>query len=402
MRLKLSSITAGCAGGLALLTALPALAAPCPTVDHAIYGSGGSAITADLKLIAIEFAKLAEPITIFYADIGGACPGLEYFTTGSATTAYKYWNAAGVEAQCDAPEVAPDFAHMGNPVEDCGVTLPDGIGDFQGPVQSLNIVTHKDSTYSSISAEALYFIYGFGPAAGQVAPWTTDGSVFVRQSNSFASLFLAQSINVPAEALYGLGTAQEKTTQGQVISGIGALAASADSTLGFVSGSAADSGGATVKTLAYQHYDQSCGYWPDSKSNTLDKINVRNGLYHLWAIGHFFAPTDTNGEIENPDVKNLVEWINGTNETPGPGDVNVLGKSIESGDIPLCAMRVKREGLLGAVSSFAPDKPCDCFFEIIATNKQPAYCEACSDDDDCSDPERPACNYGYCEAYRND
>jgi len=336
-------------------------------------------------LIALEGAKAAVPLTIFYADIGGECPGLEYFVNGSATTSYKYWSASGVEATCDAPEVVPDFAIAHE--ELCPEVELDGIVSQPLFVTSQAIITHKDSTQTSISREALYFILGFGAEEGGVEPWTDPTAIFIRQENNFASRFLGTAIGVPSEAFQG------NSNSSQVISAIGALAASADSTLSYVSTPAADAGGATVKTLAYQHTGQSCGYWRDSKSNTLDKANVRSGLYALWTQGriHYRA------EDDNPLVAELIAGVTGTG--PGFEGVDTLQKTIESGDIPLCAMRVQREGVFGALSSFAPETPCDCLFEVIATNKLPAYCEECSGDDDCSDRERPACNFGYCEAY---
>jgi hypothetical protein len=408
-----SLLASGAVGALLLLRAAPGLAVNCAdisaTLPHPVYGTGGSAITADLKLIAAALSELEDPITILYSDDGGACTSYGYYHDGSAASPYKYWTVtypAGVrtitENKCDAPEVAPQFAHLGNPVDLC----PDAedwedpnVKDFGGPVQTLNLITHKTATFNSISAEALYFIYGWGPNAAGVDPWTVDLGVFVRQSDSFASLFLADAININPESLYGLGTAQQKAKQIDVITGIVAAAATdADSTLGFVSGSAADAS-KDVKTLAFQAYDQSCGYWPDSKPGKLDKINVRTGLYDLWTPGHFYAEKDSNGDPADPDVANLISWIAG--ESLGPEDLDVTRLVIEAGDIPLCAMRVNREGLRGGIFSYQDDKPCECYFESIATKKVPARCDACADDDGCTG-DAPFCNYGFCEAYRKD
>jgi hypothetical protein len=279
--------------------------------------------------------------------------------------------------------------------------LAQNVRDITGPVQTMNVITDKDSTYTNISAEALYFVYGWGPNEAGVAPWTVDAHAFARQATSFAHLFFAASINVPYETAYGVGTAQERDTQAKVISAIDlAGQTDADSTIGYVSGSAADNASDKVKILAYQGYGQECAYWPDSKQNSLDRINVRTGLYDLWTPGHFFAETDEDGIVVNEHVRNLISSINGLEE--GPAGIDVTRIVIESGDIPHCAMKVQREGMRGAIASYAPGKPCECYFETIATKKVPAYCDACADDSECSDPDRPACNYGYCEAYRRD
>jgi hypothetical protein len=53
---------------------------------------------------------------------------------------------------------------------------------------------------------------------------------------------------------------------------------------------------------------------------------------------------------------------------------------------------------LGAISSFAPPKPCGCFFETVATGETPDACTVCEADTDCDGDNK--CNYGFCEAYR--
>src|SRR5689334_12508947 len=47
----------------------------CSTLNlpHSIYGAGGSAVTADLKQVGIKLSGLSSPITVLYADAGGAC-----------------------------------------------------------------------------------------------------------------------------------------------------------------------------------------------------------------------------------------------------------------------------------------------------------------------------------------
>ena len=157
----------------------------------------------------------------------------------------------------------------------------------------------------------------------------------------------------------------------------------------------------SVKTLAYQHYDQELGYWPDSTESSLDKANVRSGKYHLWSPGHFYArvdggaPVDDQGNItdrdtvQNAAVRELFRLFT-TAE-----DEEALRRIIAAGDIPLCASNVTRDGLLGAISSVAPPDPCHGFFESVATGSTSG---ACSNDDECSSG-LPKCRHGFCEAY---
>ena len=58
--------------------------------------------------------------------------------------------------------------------------------------------------------------------------------------------------------------------------------------------------------------------------------------------------------------------------------------------------RTRREGTAGAVSSYAPEEPCGCYFEAIATGNT-AVCDVCATSDDCNGTEE--CRFGYCEAY---
>ena len=151
-----------------------------------------------------------------------------------------------------------------------------------------------------------------------------------------------------------------------------------------------------LKTLAFRGVGQTCGYYPDSALTARDKRNVRSGLYALWSLGHFVAKVDEAGDIVDPDVAALVRAISGQVE-----DLDTVRSVIEAGVVPLCAMQVTREGLLGAISSSAPPIPCGCYYESVATHDAPAECEACEDDSDCG-TERPACNFGFCEAYREE
>ncbi len=380
----------------ALVALVPSIAAAqeCPTDrPNSIYGSGGSAITATMKAVAIQLAGLDEPISVFWSD-PGACTGFDELVADSIVTKkFWYWDADGTEHQCDPPITGQpaDFAHMGNAADFCpGRELPDDIGDFLGPVQTLNVFTHIDSNEDSISAEALYFAYGFGPE-GEAAPWVEESFLWGRNTTSFVHLFLAEAINVPPTN-FKIPPANVVQTNGETIAGVFGGSANPDATLGYASGSAVTAAADRVKTLAYQHYGQSCGYLPDSSPTAVDKLNVRTGQYYLWTPGHFYAPVDDDGVIEDPVVRNLISWFGGTADAPFDITTTVIG----AGDIPVCAMRANREGTLGAISSYAPERPCGCLFEYATEGD--TSCDSCEDDSDCGGAN-PKCNYGYCEAY---
>jgi hypothetical protein len=384
-------------GALSLSLTAPALAVPCSELNlpNPIYGAGGSAITATLGKVATELAKLPEPITVLFAD-PGACIGYQAFLDNSVTTTFKYWDAAGTQLSCD-PEVTGtpvEFAHMGNTADFCpGLTLPADVQDHLGPIQTLNIITSVNSSETSISSEALYFAYGFG-AESQAEPWTVEANFAKRNATSFVHLFLADSVKLSAEKFKGV---QVGTNQESVNAVVAGAATDPDSTLGYVSGSAADDNRDVVKTLAYQHTGQACGYYPDSNETSFDKRNVRQGIYQLWTPGHFFARGPAGGEPTNPAVANLIGWFDGSVLPPAPlAPTAITAIIVDSGDIPSCAMQVTREGVTGPISSFAPDQPCGCFFEQTATGQ--TSCTACVADADCG-ATSPKCRSGFCEAY---
>jgi hypothetical protein len=294
---------------------------------------------------------------------------------------------------------------MGNDHDFCiGLDLPDDYPEHYttslAQVQTLNFIVHASSSQKSISAEALYYIYGLGAEAGGVQPWTDPTHIILRSTGSFVHQFAAVGVFGDAARVYfdhpttgGSGVAVD-TQQDGINALLAAGETNPDSPLFYVSSSAADANRATVKTLAYQHYDQTCGYWPDSSESALDKLNVRTGKYQYWTPGHFYARIDDSGDYVNPLARDLIGWFTG--EVEPPEGVNVTELVIKSGDVPLCAMQVQREGVAGAISSFAPAVPCGCYFESTATGS--TSCDACENDSDCGG-ETPACHFGFCEAY---
>jgi hypothetical protein len=375
-------------------------------LPHPIYGAGGSAITADLKGVAAALSKLSNPVTLLFSD-PSACTGFNGFLANKVTGDFKYWSvdSAGkvVESQCSPDAVTGQqvaFAHMGNTADFCpNTTLPADVGDFTGPIQTVNVITGAGSNEQSISAEALYFIYGFG-ADGKVQPWANPAHTVQRTASSFVQLFLAAAIDVPPAAFKG-GVSQttNQTVADQVVSL--SAAGNGQDAIGFVSGSTADNTQG-IKTLAFQAKGQSCGFWPDSTSTSRDKANVRNGQYYLWTPGHFFARVDSKKKIIDQDVANLIGWFNGTVDPPE--GLDVVARTIAAGDIPQCAMQVTREGTAGAISSWAPPAPCTHYFEKQATGATAG--SVCSADGDCKDKAEPKCRFfpsnaasGYCEAY---
>ncbi len=399
-----------------LLLTPPVQAAPCadlPDFDAAksVFGAGGSAITPTLRNVAVALAGLPaeDRLRIFFAD-PGACTGYAYFRTPTATEiSFRYWDSNNVEYTCEAPQTSVQFGHMGNTPALCPMDVPllDGQAKFVAPVQTVNFITHYGNTsYLEIWAEALYHIYGLGAGAAghSVAPWNDQAAVYGRAASAFVTQLVAGSIGVPATTLQSkLLPANVLVTNGNVVSGVyawGTGGGDVTKAIGYVSGSNANQGEfvdnpARVKTLAYQHYGQTCAYLPDSVRGRADKANVRSGQYWVWTPAWFYAHVDANGVPTNQNVANLIAWFDGT--ANAPGDVDVQEIVVKSGDVPLCAMHAMRpEGDLSEIVSYAPENPCNGWYEFTATGSTDY--ETCTTTDDC-DGDDQVCRFGYCEAY---
>ncbi len=376
-----------------------------------IYGSGGSAGRPLIGKFATAFRNAEEPITIVWSDAGGACSSLDRLVgiTGTPTpisgTVY-YWTPEGVATQCTidvGSAVDADFGSMAQEPEACvnyASGIPDTIGNEIGPATPWVLFVHPNSSQTTISAEALYVIYGRGDQAG-LSPWNNDLYLSRRDANSAAQIAIATASGLGVTQFNGFNTL---TNQGS-INYIAGLGANASQTLGFVSGETYDQPNPNgldnrelVRALAYQHTDQTCGYLPDSTLTSFDKRNIRDGKYWLWANHHFYGYVDEEGEFTNPDVARFVAAITGqaapTDEVPN------LQLIAQNNTVPECAMNVGRDGDYGPLYSYAPEEPCHCYFDRWATGS--TECETCDLEDEgqpCGDAGTSVCRRGYCEAW---
>src|SRR6185295_2051608 len=134
--------------------------------------------------------------------------------------------------------------------------------------------------------------------------------------------------------------------------------------IGMVSDEISQANASAVNVLAYQHYGQSCGYWPGSTATTYDKINVRDGHYYIWGLTHFYAHVDGSGEIIDPNVKKFVGYF--TRDVAPPSGLDMETLEIQAGDVPLCAMETTRDDDIAPFQSYASDASCKCLFDAVA------------------------------------
>jgi hypothetical protein len=393
-----------------LASALAALAATGAAGAHAwaancadlnlpspIYGDGGTAAKPYLGKLATVLANLPEPVTVFFKGTGGctAIFGLLKPTPLSGTV--SYWDKTGKEQTCDLPAVGgpnQDWGNMVNSTKLCGpeaAVIPATIGDFEGPVTAVNFIAAKGSAETAISSEAAYLAYGFGPG-GEATPWIDEPLLFKRNQSSAVGLYVGLSIGVPPNKQKGTLIANQTEGINKV-----STAPNAQAALAYVSSDAADAARDKVKTLAYQHKGQACGFLPDSSDSSYDKKNVRDGHYWIWGAQHFFGTVDASKKLVNPGVAKLIGLVNG--EFPAPAGVDVEKLAVDTGNVPRCAMQVWRDGDLGEFYSFAPPAPCGCWFEKNVPGGSTS-CKACTADGDCASVGAGAkCRKNYCETY---
>ncbi len=381
-----------------------ALSCTDPSLPSPIYAVGAAEPVPLLGKVATALANLSSPITFIYQSSGGACSGVETMITPPATGLTgnaTYWSTTGVEETCTfmPPGPTADLGISESYATLCpGVTsLPAGVGDFLGPVQVFDfIVPAASQAYASISAQAGYFVFGFGAGSSvpsyPVGQWTVPQYIITRNDVSSTAMITAATLGVPLADVANTTLFTDGESSAGVLDDV-ASSSDASATLGILASNVAEGATAgTIKVLPYQHYGQSCGWLPNSTPTMLDKVNVRYGLYAYWSNIHFFANVDTNNVPTDVGAKQVIGWFQDT--VAPPTGVNVDQLTVQAGEVLQCAMEVQRTVDAGPLLPYAPAEPCGCFFEATATGS--TTCQACTSNAACP-ANAPNCRKGYCE-----
>jgi hypothetical protein len=266
------------------------------------------------------------------------------------------------------------------------------VNEYLGPVQAMVFVVPAASNEKTISAEAAREVFGMGGNDAGKIPWVDPSFFFIRNQNTGTQQMVGRAIGVPADEFWGV----DRLTAQAIDLGLrGISGADAEKAIGFISTDYYDNDRSNLTALAFQAFGQECAYLPDTP-NRIDKQNVRDGHYPIWGPVHFFA-TAQDGVPVSPGA------VAFTNTVLVPAvQQSLLDAFISASLVPSCAMRVTRSSELGPLSSYAPPFQCGCYFDAsvngIAAPASPTGCTRCMTANDCTDPARPACNLGFCEA----
>jgi hypothetical protein len=385
------------AGLACALGARTAAAVNCIDLPTPIFVTGSTAAQPLLAEVGKILAGQTPPVTVVYYP-QSSCAGVDAILSGTpfygiSTGGPLYWDTTGAQFNCDVPSANPVVAQIG--ISDVFATtcyqlpggLPTRVGEYIGPVQAMTLATHALSTEKAISAEAAYYVFGFG-ADSQVPPWTVEASIFKRDPLSGTQRMIATAIGVPPDRWKGTAT----TSSNDMVTRL-ATDNFPNLSIGILSAAVAQDNSSLVKVLAYQDFGQRCALFPDSSQGANDKLNVRNGLYPIWGPLHLFIRLDANGYPANARAGNVAGYIAGT--LPAPSNLDLIKVSAQSRVVPQCAMRVKRAQEMGPPVPYAPSGACGCYYEKLATNT--TSCKTCTTSSQCP-ASAPVCSYGYCEA----
>lgn len=376
-----------------------AAAPTCASLPDPVYVAGSSAVRPVLQSIGKSLASAATPSTVVYISASGSCDGVNSIVTGLKVTAGpKYVDNTGALLDCTLP--------AGGQAVDVGMSdvfptsCPDvtedlltTVGDFAGPVQSMNFVVPKAATQTTISAEAAYLTFGLG-AAGKT-DWDNPALYAIRNFQSGTETMTAAAINVPTNKWLGV----DKGGSGGVVTAISTPTGDVNKTIGILASNEADTTAnrLTIKRLAFQPYGETCALYPDSSFASRDKFNVRNGLYQVWGPLHMLAKVDAQGVPTNAKAKQLLDLLLGDTVVDG---VDVIKAEVDNNTVPQCAMKVQRTSELGKPKAYNPAGQCSCRFEsIIQGVDVPAGCTKCTTANAatvCSGAT-PTCSNGFCE-----
>lgn len=364
----------------------------CSSLSRPVYLYGSTALSLGLRTLA---QAVSETATLVYQS-DASCAGLDSILTGITRLrgTAQYWAPGQAEplscviegeqladiGLCDvSPESCiPNFAGSPNLVDDIG------------PAQVFMFTVPGGSSQKSISAEAAFKVFAYDDAG--VAPWTDPESLIRRGEGSGVQLTISASLGLAPT--YWRGVIKQRSSE--VKPALLALD-NPERGLGITSADVADEqdSRANLRTLAYQHFGQTCAFTPDSTLGSSDKQNVRDGHYELWAPLHFYT-RGQNGRTQDPFIAEIVSYLTGARPLPNR-NTDFITTLKQAGLVPVCAMKVTRAKEGARIEPANPSPSCSCYYDASPPGGVvPDRCATCETNADCPS-EAPSCNFGYCE-----
>jgi hypothetical protein len=280
-----------------------------------------------------------------------------------------------------------------------GAAPPDELVEYPSYVETLGFVVPRNSSQSAITATEAYYLMKFAGEPGrQVEPWTDPSFIIVRNPGSSTQLTIGANIGISGTMWNGAlnGNQGSGDVRDKVIAQN--TTGNAEKVIGILNSSKWEAATNDMKVLAFQPFNNCFGaVYPDSTATSRDKRNVRDGHYPIWTNLRFVLrqdpsgrPVSANGEAAAARAKRFVDFMTDAASIPA---LNVPRAVIETGNVPACAMGVKRDVDGGPISPFEAPQPCGCFF--LEQNGVASGCAACDDQTPCAEG---VCRLGYCEA----
>lgn len=231
---------------------------------------------------------------------------------------------------------------------------PSGIIDTPGPVSPYILTMMKSATEPAILAEEAHFVFGAGRAAN-IKPWLSDAAIVHLGTQDSGTLLLGQRVKLAPARFKG-------TVAVSLDDMINTLYTDSEHGIGILPTTIADRRRSELRPLGFQAIGQKGAFFPDRRSTSFEKQNVRDGHYPLWGYLHTVLRQDPANASQPLSKKGarLADIFLGKN-TVGGQDSLVL--QVQNGFVPQCAMKVTRATDSTTMTVFAPGEPCSCLFE---------------------------------------
>ncbi len=314
-----------------------------------------------------------------------------------------YYTPDGEQGACNMPvdsDIRADLSAMDVGGVTClgGEEPPSDLLEVPSHVETLGFVVPRNSSQTAITATEAYYLLKFGgEAERQVEPWSDPNFVLVRNPGSSTQLTIGANVGVAGTMWNGALRGHQGSSDVRDAVVAENSTGNAEKVIGILNSSKWEAALNDMRVLAFQPFNNCFGaVFPDSTSTARDKRNVRDGHYPIWTNLRYILRTDSDGAITTSNgaeaaarVERFVDLMTGVAEVEG---LNVALATIDTGNIPNCAMHVTREVDGGPISSFDHPSPCDCFF--LEQNGVSSGCDTCETDDTCGGG---SCRFGFCE-----